>query len=109
MAYSLLWIFFKIHGRAKLYPRGRVAVGNVGTVLAATKCVEVVQRLHTSQRVRDHGDGARRHKRYVVRRAAQCESVVGRAGQTQRVMGLQRLALVMVLVLQLLLLHLQRH
>lgn len=94
---------------AELYPRGGVAVGEVGTVLAATKGVEVVQRLHASQRVGDHGDGAGRHEGDVVGRPAQGEGVVGRAGEAQRVVGLQRLALVVVLVLQLLLLHLQGH
>jgi len=68
-----------------------------------------VQRLHASQRVGDHGDGARRHQRDVVGRAPQREGVVGRAGEAQRVVSLQRLALVVVLVLQLQLLHLQRH
>lgn len=34
---------------AELYPRGGVAVGQVGTVLAAAESVEVVQGLHASQ------------------------------------------------------------
>lgn len=68
-----------------------------------------MQRLHASQRVGDHGNGAGRHQGYVVRRPAQGEGVVGRARETQCVMGLHRLALVVVLMLQLLLLHLQRH
>lgn len=33
----------------ELYPCGGVTVGQVGTVLAATESIEVVQRLHTSQ------------------------------------------------------------
>lgn len=52
---------------AELYPRGGVAVGQVGTVLAATKRVEIVQRLHASQGIGDHGDGAGSHQRYIVR------------------------------------------
>ena len=91
----------------ELYPRGGVAVGQVGTVLAATKRIEVVQRLHASQRVWDHGDGAGRHQGYVVGGAAQGEGVVG--GAVEVLVGLHRLALVVVLELQLLLLHLQGH
>lgn len=68
-----------------------------------------MQGLHASQCVGDHGDGAGRHQGDVVRRTAQGEGVVGRAGEAQRVVGLQRLTLVVVLMLQLLLLHLQRH
>lgn len=96
-------------GPAELYPCGGVAVGQVGAVLAATKSIEIVQRLHPGQRVGDHGDGAGRHQWDVVGRPAQSEGVVGGAREAQRVVRLQRLALVVVLVLQLLLLHLQRH
>lgn len=84
-------------------------MGQVGAVLAAAKRVEVVQRLHASQGVGDHGDGAGRHQGDVVGRAAQGQRVVGGAGESQRVVTLQGLALVVVLVLQLLLLHLQGH
>ena len=94
---------------AELYPCGGVAVGQVGTVLAASESIEVVQRLHASQWVGDHGDGARCHQGDVVGGPAQGEGVVGRAGEAERVVGLQRLALVVVLELQLLLLHLQGH
>lgn len=41
-------------------------MGQVGTVLAATESVEIVQWLHASQRVGDHGDGAGGHQGYVV-------------------------------------------
>lgn len=58
-----------------------------------------MQGLHPSQCVRDHGDGAGRHQGDVVRRPAQGEGVVGRAGEAQRVVGLQRLALMVVLML----------
>lgn len=68
-----------------------------------------MQRLHASQGVGDHGDGAGRHEGDVVGRPPQSEGVVGRAGEAQRVVRLHGLALVVVLVLQLLLLHLQRH
>lgn len=93
---------------AELYPSGGVSVGQVGTVLAAAESVEVVQRLHASQGVGDHGDGAGSHQGDVVRRAAQGEGIVGGTGEPQRVVALQGLALVVLLVLQLLL-HLQRH
>lgn len=66
-----------------------------------------MQGLHASQCVGDHGDGAGRHQGDVVRRPTEGEGVVGRAGQAQRIVGLQRLTLVVVFVLQLLLLHLQ--
>lgn len=68
-----------------------------------------MQGLHASQCVGDHSDGAGRHQGDVVRRPAQGEGVVRRTSEAQCVVGLQRLALVVVLVLQLLLLHLQRH
>lgn len=69
-----------------------------------------MQRLHASQRVGDHGDGAWRHQGYVVRRTAQGEGVVRRTCKAQGVVGLlQLLALLVELVLELLLLHLQGH
>lgn len=68
-----------------------------------------MQGLHASQCVGDHGYGAGCHQGDVVRRSAQGEGVVGRACQAHCVVGLQWLALVVVLVLQLLLLHLQGH
>lgn len=85
-------------------------MGQVGTVLTAAKRVEVVKRLHGGQRVGDHGYGAGRHERDVIWRPTQREGVVGRAGEAQCVVGLERLTLVVVLVIHLLLLlHLQGH
>lgn len=68
-----------------------------------------MQWLHASQCVGDHGYGAGCHQGDVVRRAAQGKGVVGRACEAYCVVGLQWLALMVVLVLQLLLLHLQGH
>lgn len=64
-------------------------MGQVGTVLAAAESVEVVQRLHASQRVGDHRDGAGRHQGDVVWRPAQGERVVGWTREAQRVVALQ--------------------
>lgn len=68
-----------------------------------------MQGLNPSQCVGDHGYGAGRHQGDVVRRPAQGKGVVGRACEAHRVVGLQWLTLVVVLVIQLLLLHLQGH
>lgn len=90
-------------GTAELYSGGGVSVGNVCAVLASAEGVERVERLHTRERVWDHGDGVGGHERDVVGRPAQRERVVRRAGEPQRVVGLQRLTLVVQL------LHLQGH
>lgn len=79
-------------------------MGDAGVVLRVERAVGV-QRLHRCQRVGDHGDGFWRHERDVVGGAAQRERVVRRAGEPERVVRLQGLALVLVLQL----LHLQGH
>ena len=90
---------------AELYPGGGVSVWDVCAVLAAAEGVERVQRLHARERVGDHGDGVGGHERDVVGGAPQRERVVGRAGEPERVVRLQRLAVVVVFQL----LHLQGH
>lgn len=90
---------------AELYPGGGVSVRDVCAVLAPAEGVKRVQRLHARERVGDHGDGVGGHERDVVGGAAERERVVGRAGEPQRVVRLQRLAVVVVFQL----LHLQGH
>ena len=90
-------------GTAELYSGGGVSVWYVCAVLASAEGVECVQRLHARERVGDHGDGVGGHEWDVVGRPAERERVVRRAGEPQRVVGLQRLALVVQL------LHLQGH
>lgn len=92
-------------GTAKLYPSGRVSVGEICTVLSSAESVERVQRLHPRQCVWNHGDGVWCHERDVIRRPAQRKGVVWRTGEPQRVVSLQGFTLMVVLQL----LHLQRH